>query len=330
MAASINDKWRKGAAAFSTTLASQKASSATSMSLSSSTGVPTDTAVDFTVGRVDSSGTRTPSTKAVYTGTLSGTTVSNLTLIEGTDQLHAAGTVVEITFTKSAWNDAIDSFLTEHNQDGTHAAVTATSLTTTGDITNSGKIVTDTLQGKTASTLALKDTSGNEFVKFSKTSSAVNEITVTNAATGNAPSVKASGDDTNIDLQLGGQGTGVVSLLSALGGSGIINSVTTGTNSAGGGGDTNYLNLAGLKICWGKTARSSAIATNGVQSLAVTLPVTYTNAPYVLAVNTQNASDNRIGVSVSTVSTTAITLQLASFAAGSSATALVFWMTIGT
>jgi hypothetical protein len=134
VAASVTDKFRKGAAAFSTTLAAQKAAGAASCSLSSATGLPTDTGVDITVGRVDSSGTRTPSAKAVYKGTISGTTVSNLTLVEGTDQLHAAGTVVEVTFTAATWNDAMTGILTQHNQDGTHGAVTATSVTATGAV----------------------------------------------------------------------------------------------------------------------------------------------------------------------------------------------------
>lgn len=130
MAAAITDKFKKGYGFFSTTLSAQKNSGASSMSLSDATGVPTTTGLVFTVGRVNSSGTSTPSTRAIYKGTLSGTTVSNLTLTEGTDQTHAAGTVVEITFTATHWNDAIDGILAEHEQDGTHGAVTATSVST--------------------------------------------------------------------------------------------------------------------------------------------------------------------------------------------------------
>jgi hypothetical protein len=47
-----------------------------------------------------------------------------------------------------------------------------------------------------------------ELVKFAETASAVNEITVTNSATGNAPEIAATGDDTNIDLKLTPKGTG--------------------------------------------------------------------------------------------------------------------------
>jgi hypothetical protein len=51
-----------------------------------------------------------------------------------------------------------------------------------------------------------------ELVKFAETASAVNEITVTNSATGNAPEIAASGDDTNIDLKLTPKGTGKLNL----------------------------------------------------------------------------------------------------------------------
>jgi len=54
------------------------------------------------------------------------------------------------------------------------------------------------------------DTNGNELLKVSATASAVNELTVTNAATGSAPRLSASGDDTNIPLRLAGKGTGAV------------------------------------------------------------------------------------------------------------------------
>lgn len=56
----------------------------------------------------------------------------------------------------------------------------------------------------------ITDDSGNEQIRFQKTASAVNQIDVTNAATGNAPRFDATGDDTNIDLTLAGKGTGGV------------------------------------------------------------------------------------------------------------------------
>ena len=54
----------------------------------------------------------------------------------------------------------------------------------------------------------IADENGNEQIIFQTTSSAVNQIDVTNAATGNAPSISATGDDSNIDLALIPKGTG--------------------------------------------------------------------------------------------------------------------------
>ena len=46
------------------------------------------------------------------------------------------------------------------------------------------------------------DESGNEQIKFATTASAVNEISVTNAATGNNPAISATGSDTNVGITL--------------------------------------------------------------------------------------------------------------------------------
>lgn len=58
----------------------------------------------------------------------------------------------------------------------------------------------------------LADSSGNEVVKLGSTSSAVNEVTITNQATGSGPTIAATGGDTNIQVTLKGKGTGAVIL----------------------------------------------------------------------------------------------------------------------
>jgi hypothetical protein len=55
---------------------------------------------------------------------------------------------------------------------------------------------------------SLDDTNGNELFKFTATASAVNELTVANAATGNAPVISATGGDTNIGITLTPKGSG--------------------------------------------------------------------------------------------------------------------------
>ena len=62
----------------------------------------------------------------------------------------------------------------------------------------------------------ITDDSQNEQILFEKTASAVNELTVKNAATGNAPQIKATGNDANIDLELTGKGTGEVNITSSM------------------------------------------------------------------------------------------------------------------
>lgn len=69
--------------------------------------------------------------------------------------------------------------------------------------------VTEGIKVKTS----LQDANGNEVIKMPATASAVNELTITNAATGNAPEISSTGDDTNIDLKIKPKGTGKLKFL---------------------------------------------------------------------------------------------------------------------
>lgn len=57
------------------------------------------------------------------------------------------------------------------------------------------------------------DTNGNELLKVSATASAVNELTLTNAATGNNPTFSATGGDTNIGISFVPKGTGLIDVV---------------------------------------------------------------------------------------------------------------------
>lgn len=118
------------------------------------------------------------------------------------------------------------------------------SLAATGEtnvpITLSGKGTGHVILGQATSTdvrLAadqpIADSSGNEFIKFSKAATAVNEVTVANAATGGAPVISATGGDTNIPLRLTPKGTGDVQMTDGTDPTKIvaleISGVTTGT-----------------------------------------------------------------------------------------------------
>jgi hypothetical protein len=109
----------------------------------------------------------------------------------------------------------VKAFLqTEHDADGTHGAITASTISGTAI---SGTTITATGDVIMSDTKAIEDDSNNEWIIFSKTGTAVNEITIANAATGNAPAISATGGDANIDLSLSAKGTGTINLDSPLG-----------------------------------------------------------------------------------------------------------------
>ena len=56
----------------------------------------------------------------------------------------------------------------------------------------------------------INDENGNEQIIFQTTASAVNQFDITNAATGNNPSISATGGDSNISINLVPKGTGTV------------------------------------------------------------------------------------------------------------------------
>lgn len=62
---------------------------------------------------------------------------------------------------------------------------------------------------------SIDDENGAELVKVTATPSAVNEITLANAATGGKPTFTASGNDTNITMKFQGKGTGSVEIAKA-------------------------------------------------------------------------------------------------------------------
>ena len=81
-----------------------------------------------------------------------------------------------------------------------------------GDVTLTG---TQTLTNKTLTApkigTSILDTNGNELALLTATSSAVNEFTIANGASGNAPRLSTSGES-NVDLDLLAKGTGLVTV----------------------------------------------------------------------------------------------------------------------
>ena len=94
----------------------------------------------------------------------------------------------------------------------TNTGVIEIPLGAAGDVTLTG---VQTLTNKTLTSpkigTNILDTNGNELAVLTATGSAVNEFTLANAASGNAPRLSTSGE-TNVDLDLLAKGTGLVTV----------------------------------------------------------------------------------------------------------------------
>jgi hypothetical protein len=92
-------------------------------------------------------------------------------------------------------------------------SITGLSTTATGTVlTLTDSSINSTQDIRLPTAKAIADDSGNEYIKFVKIASAVNEISITNSATGNSPDLSVTGGDTNIGLSITTKGTGLIKL----------------------------------------------------------------------------------------------------------------------
>jgi len=114
-----------------------------------------------------------------------------------------------------------------------------------GDVTLTG---TETLTNKTLTSpkigTSILDTNGLQLALLTATGSAVNEITLANAASGSNPTLTASGDDANIGISFATKGTGVI-------------------KAEDGGGTVSAVKIAGKETIWVPAVAMYAASTNG-------------------------------------------------------------------
>jgi hypothetical protein len=148
------------------------------------------------------------------------TSLPSATTAGSTDKLNSPShsglhTSTDAELAAIAAKVGIDSSAVTTSHDYKLSGVTGTdkAVSKTGTETLTNKTLTSPVLTTPKITTSINDSSGNEVIKTPATASAVNELTVTNSATGNAVQLSATGDDTNIDLQLSGKGTGRVWIL---------------------------------------------------------------------------------------------------------------------
>ena len=184
-----------------------------------------------------------------------------------------------------------------------------------GDLdTNSFNVAFDDAHG-------INDENGNEQIIFQTTASAVNQFDVTNAATGNAPSISATGGDSNVDIALIPKGTGETKIgtgaanatLTSSGAHDLILDTNSGTNSGtititdgtngditiapngtgvakavDGGDNTAAIKIAGKESIWVPAVAMYPNTTNGCADLA---QVELANGPEIKTFDFDKDSD---------------------------------------
>ena len=219
------------------------------------------------------SGTSRPSGAAVGTmwldTTNSGSNSLEIKFFDGSDDISFA--TVDTSANTINFIDSTVSF----------DIVSDTSPQLGGDLdTNSANIKIDDAHG-------ILDDDGNEQIIFQKTASAVNQFDITNAATGNNPSISATGDDSNIGITLTPKGTGEIVIAA-----GDLNYGGTAVTSTG--AELNKLDGAGtLKEAGKETIWIPAVAmypntTGGCAALA---QVELSNGPEIKTLDFDKDSD---------------------------------------
>ena len=224
---------------------------------------------------------------------------------------YASGSGDSFTFSTTDKGDAI-VFATAN--DGTNPDIDTLPA---GDVTLTG---TQTLTNKTltapkiADAGFIADANGNEQIIFQTTASAVNELEVTNGATGNPPIIGASGE-TNVDVHIKPKGSGetrigsggAAATLTTSGAYDLVLDTNSGTNSGtititdGADGNINIapngtgvvqaggsaIKVAGKETIWVPANSMYPNSTNGAESNQVEL----SNGPELKVLDFDKDSD---------------------------------------
>jgi hypothetical protein len=150
--------------------------------------------------------------------------LANRGLEGGSPQAHSSGATVKGILTAGMWNNLIDALINVVSK-STGAVDTTKVVTLTGTQVLTNKTLTSPVintasgAGLTSPkiTTGINDSGNNELLKVTAIGSAINELTLANAAAGGSPVLSATGDDSNIGLDLKMKGTGVFRKPSTIG-----------------------------------------------------------------------------------------------------------------
>jgi hypothetical protein len=188
-------------------------------------------------------------------------------------------------------------------------ATTMTFPTTTATIarTDAGQTFTGTQEMTSPKIItSINDTNNNEVVKITAIGSAVNEVTIANAATNNPPVISATGSDTNIGIVIQPKGSGQIScpartqILNRIMGSNVdFNNGGTGrtfTVSGGSNGDQTYFSFTAYHK--GGVSDSYFYCTNSGGNWSVVGPITNTAGSNPPTITTSGSGTATLTVNV--------------------------------
>ena len=266
---------------------------------------------------------------------------------------YVSGSGDSFTFTST---DKGDQLIFASANDGTNPDIITLAFGD-GDVTLTG---TQTLTNKTLTSpkigTSILDTNGNQLALLTATSSAVNEFTIANAATGNDPTLSATGDDSNIDIAIKPKGSGETVIgsgaasatLTTSGAYDLVLDTNSGTNSGtititdGADGNINIapngngvvqaggtaVKVAGKETIWVPAVAMYPNTTNGCAGIA---QVELSNGPEIKTLDFDKDSDENAQFAVAfpkSWNEGTITFQ-AFFTADSTNTGTVSWSLAG-
>ena len=266
---------------------------------------------------------------------------------------YVSGSGDSFTFTST---DKGDQLIFASANDGTNPDIITLAFGD-GDVTLTG---TQTLTNKTLTSpkigTSILDTNGNQLALLTATSSAVNEFTIANAATGNDPTLSATGDDSNIDIAIKPKGSGETVIgsgaasatLTTSGAYDLVLDTNSGTNSGtititdGADGNINIapngngvvqaggtaVKVAGKETIWVPAVAMYPNTTNGCAGIA---QVELSNGPEIKTLDFDKDSDENAQFAVAfpkSWNEGTITFQ-AYFTADSTNTGTVSWALAG-
>ena len=145
---------------FTTTLSSTISAGATTVGVNSLSGYTTGEIATFIVAPT------VASEKQVFTGIVdtAGLQLTNVVWTTGTNQTHAAGTTVVDYVTATHQSQTSKGILVQHNQDGTHGAVTATSVASSGAVSGTTGTFSSDITEKGTTLTTMRDELGYDYV----------------------------------------------------------------------------------------------------------------------------------------------------------------------